>query len=83
VADRTKAQLDADLRRDARAGVSGRELQRQYGVGWRTVQAALASAWPAPRAEYPERASKLDQFKPVIDDILVKASTRHVSSVTR
>jgi hypothetical protein len=42
-----------------------------YGVGWRTVQAALASAWPAQRAPYPTRASKLDPFKPVIDAILI------------
>ncbi|WAC91130.1 hypothetical protein [Mycobacterium sp. Aquia_213] len=32
----------AAIRRDARAGMSGRELQRHHGVGWRTVQAALA-----------------------------------------
>lgn len=86
MAERTKAQLYADLRRDARAGVSGRELQRQYGVGWRTVQAALVSAWPTPRAEYPERASKLDLFKPVIDDILVKdldAPRKQRHTVTR
>lgn len=61
----------AAIRRDARAGISGRELQRRHGVGWRTVQAALASAWPAQRAPYPPRASKLDPFKPVIDQILV------------
>lgn len=61
----------AAIRRDARAGISGRELQRRHGVGWRTVQAALASAWPAQRAPYPPRVSKLDPFKPVIDQILV------------
>ncbi len=51
--------------------MSGKELQRRHGVGWRTVQAALASAWPAQRAPYPPRASKLDPFKPAIDQILV------------
>ncbi|WP_412098625.1 IS21 family transposase [Mycolicibacterium iranicum] len=51
--------------------MSGRELQRKHGVGWRTVQAALVSAWPAQRAPYPPRGSKLDPFKPVIDQILV------------
>ncbi len=52
--------------------MSGRELQRRYKVTWRTVRAALDSAWPAARSEYPLRASKLDDFKPVIDEILVK-----------
>jgi transposase len=60
----------AAIRRDARAGMSGRELQRRHGVGWRTVQAALESAWPAQRAPYPARASKLDPFKPFIDEVL-------------
>ncbi|WP_099252134.1 IS21 family transposase [Mycobacterium sp. shizuoka-1] len=66
----TRVELYAAIRRDARAGVSGREIQRKHGVGWRTVQAAVASAWPLQRAAYPTRASKLDAFKPVIDDIL-------------
>lgn len=69
---RSKAQLYADIRRDARAGVGVRELQRRYGVGWRTVKAAMDSAWPMPRADYPSRASKLDPFKPVIDQMLTE-----------
>lgn len=40
-------------------------------MGWRTVKAALGSAWPAQRATYPTRGSKLDPFKEVIDQILV------------
>lgn len=59
------------FRRDARTGMSGKALQRRHGVDWRTVQAALTSAWPAQRATHPTRASKLDPFKAVIDEILV------------
>lgn len=67
----SRVELFAATRRDARSGMSGRELQRTHQVGWRTIQAALESAWPAPRAPYPPRPSKLDPFKPVIDDILI------------
>ena len=67
----SKVELYAAIRRDARAGASERALQRLHHVGWRTVKAALASAWPPPRAPYPQRASKLDPFKPVIDQILI------------
>jgi hypothetical protein len=38
--------------------------------GGRTVVKALASAWPQPRKKPPPRPSKLDRFKPVIDEIL-------------
>jgi hypothetical protein len=78
--------LYAAIRRDARAGVSGRELQRKHGVGWRTVQAAITSAWPQQRAAYPARASKLDAFKPLIDDILradLDAPRKQRHTVTR
>jgi transposase len=67
----SRVELYAAIRRDARAGTSERELPRLHHVGWRTVKAALASAWRAPRAAYPARPSKLDPFKPVIDQILV------------
>lgn len=30
----SKVELYAAIRRDARAGLSGRALQRKYGVGW-------------------------------------------------
>jgi hypothetical protein len=43
---------------------------RKYQVSRRTVRSALTSAWPAPRKPMPPRPSKLDAFKPVIDDIL-------------
>jgi hypothetical protein len=51
--------------------MSQREVQRAHHVGWRTVRDALNSAWPAQRAEYPQRASHLDAFKPLIDEMLV------------
>lgn len=67
---RSKVELYAAIRRDARAGVSGRALERKYRVGWRTVRAALALAWPEPRKSYPRRASKLDPYTGLIDTIL-------------
>ena len=67
----SRVELYAAIRRDARAGLSEREIQRTHHVGWRTVKAALGSAWPAQRAAYPTRPSKLDPFKAVIDEIIV------------
>ncbi|MFC6013104.1 hypothetical protein [Nocardia lasii] len=66
----TKVELYAAIRRDARAGMSGRASQTKYGVGWRTVQAATNAAWPNQRRKYPTRGSKLDPFKPFIDEVL-------------
>jgi transposase len=66
----SRVELYAAIRRDARAGMSGRALEGKYSVGRRTVVKALASAWPEPRKKAPQRASKLDSFKPMIDDIL-------------
>ncbi|PXX58468.1 hypothetical protein DFR70_114152 [Nocardia tenerifensis] len=68
--NQSKAQLYAAIRRDSRAGMSGRELRRKYNVGYHTVNAALTSAFPEKRKEYPARASKLDPFKPFIDETL-------------
>lgn len=51
-------------------GRSGRAIERKYGVGRRTIVAAMSSAWPAARKALPPRASKLDPFEPVIDAIL-------------
>jgi hypothetical protein len=47
-----------------------RALQGKYGVGFRTVQKALASVWPWARKPLPAWASWLDPFKPVIDEML-------------
>lgn len=65
--DQSRVELFAAIRRDARAGLSKRALQRKHGVGYRTVAAALVSAWPQPRKELPRRASRLDPYREVID----------------
>lgn len=67
----SKVELYAAIRRDLRGGLSAREVQCNYGVTWRTVKAASESAWPAPRAAYPDRGSKLEPFKPLIEQMLV------------
>lgn len=67
---KSKVDLYAAIRRDARQGLSNRALQRKYGVGFLTVQKALSSAWPEPRKPLPPRATRLDSFKPLIDEML-------------
>jgi transposase len=67
----SRVELFAAIRRDVRDGMSLREVQRAHHVGWRTARQALDSAWPTPRADYPQRASRLDMFKPAIDEMLV------------
>jgi transposase len=67
---RSKVELYAAIRRDARAGMSGRALERKYQVGFRTVHKALASAWPEPRKPLPPRPTRLDAYKPLIDGML-------------
>jgi hypothetical protein len=66
----SKIELFAAIRRDAAAGVSGRAIEEKYRAGRRTVSAAMASALPPPRKAMPPQGSKLDPFKPAIDDIL-------------
>jgi transposase len=67
----TKVELFAAIRRDARLeGLSVRALARKYGVHRRTVREALTSAWPKPRKRMPPRRSRLDPFKPAIDQML-------------
>jgi hypothetical protein len=65
---RSRVDLYAAIRRDARSGMSNRALQRKHGVGFRTVTAALESAWPKERKQPPERGSRLDAYRVVIDD---------------
>ena len=60
-------ELYAAIRRDARAGKSARAIQREYRVSWTTVQKALGSAWPSERKHYPDRGSKIDDYREVID----------------
>lgn len=50
-----------------RAGMSNRALQRKHGVGYRTITAALNSAWPEPRKAPPKRGSRLDPYRAIID----------------
>lgn len=59
VLPKSKVNLYAAIRRDAKAGLSSRALQRKYGVGFLTVQKALTSAWPEPRKKLPPRPTRL------------------------
>lgn len=82
----SKVELYAAIRRDARAGMSGRAIERKHNVGRRTVVKALASAWPQPRKKPPPRGSKLDGFKPAIDAMLrgdLDAPRKQRHTVTR
>jgi len=82
----SRVELYASIRRDLLAGMSSREVQRTHHVTWRTVKAAEESAWPAAKAAYPERGSKLDPFKPVIEEMLVadlKAPRKQRHTATR
>ena len=82
----SKVELYAAIRRDVRAGMSARAIERKHGVGRRTIVKAMSSAWPGPRKELPPRPSKLDPFKPVIDEILradLDAPRKQRHTVTR
>jgi len=82
----SKVELYAAIRRDARAGMSGRAIERKYRVGRRTIVRALASAWPQQRKQLPPRASRLDPFKPAIDEMLkadLDAPRKQRHTVTR
>ncbi|QUH06041.1 IS21 family transposase [Saccharopolyspora erythraea] len=82
----SKVELYAAIRRDHRAGMSMRALQRAYGVTWRTVRKAVDAAWPEPRKSLPPRPSALDPYKPVIDAILredLDAPRKQRHTVTR
>lgn len=62
--------LFATIRREARDGTSKRAIARKYQVSRKTVDAAIASAWPEPRKKLPPRGSRLDAYQAVIDEIL-------------
>ncbi|MFJ1746389.1 IS21 family transposase [Streptomyces sp. NPDC088116] len=82
----SKVELYAAIRRDHRDGMSMRELERKHGVTWRTVRKALDSSWPEPRKKLPPRATTLDPYKPVIDEILradLDAPRKQRHTVTR
>ncbi|MFJ3214173.1 hypothetical protein [Streptomyces flaveolus] len=83
---RSKVELYAAIRRDHRDGLSMRELERKHAVTWRIVRKALDSSWPQPRKKLPPRSTGLDQFKPVIDEILradLDAPRKQRHTVTR
>ena len=65
-----KVALYALIRRQSRAGLSGRAIEREHRVSRRTVARALASAWPEPRRQPAPRGSRLDGFKDAIDAML-------------
>ncbi|MGI5260887.1 IS21 family transposase [Streptomyces angustmyceticus] len=82
----SKVELYAAIRRDHRGGMSMRELERKHGVTWRTVRKALDSSWPEPRKKLPPRATTLDPYKSVIDEILrsdLDAPRKQRHTVTR
>lgn len=49
-------ELYAGIRRDARAGMSVRAIERKHGAGWRTIVKVMSSAWPEERNRPPPRA---------------------------
>src|SRR3569833_1733744 len=67
---RSRVDLYAAIRRDARSGMSNRALQRKHDVNIRTVTAAQETAWPKERKQPPKRGSRLDAYRVVIDDWL-------------
>jgi transposase len=71
VAPKSKVELFAAIRRDSRVeGLGVRALARKYEVHRRLVREALTSAWPEPRKKLPPRKSRLDPFKPAVDQML-------------
>jgi transposase len=71
VAPKSKVELFAAIRRDSRTeGLGVRALARKYEVHRRLVREALGSAWPAERKKLPPRKSRLDPFKPAVDQML-------------
>lgn len=77
-------ELYAAIRRDARAGKSARAIEREYRVSWTTVQKALGSAWPSERKRYPNRGSKIDEYRETVDgwlraDLSAPRKQRHTA----
>jgi transposase len=69
--------LFEEIRRDKRLNpeVSVRALARRHGTHRRMVKAALESATPPPRKEYPKRSTLIDPFVGVIDSWLIADKT--------
>jgi hypothetical protein len=70
----SRVDLYAAIRRDAKAGLSKRALQRKHGVGYRTVAAALESAWPKQPKPPPKRGSRLDAYRDVIASVAIASN---------
>ena len=66
----SKVELYAAIRRDHDAGMSQRGLQHAHNVTWRTARRALDGQWPEPRKKPRRKESRLDPYKPLIDEIL-------------
>jgi predicted transcriptional regulator len=62
--------LYAAIRRESRAGVSAREIERKLRVSRRTVAKALAGDWPTPRKKLPSRSAQLNPYRSAIDEML-------------
>jgi len=71
----------AAIRRDARAGLSGRALERKHKVGWRTVRKALASATPPPRKKMNRQSAVLHDLHDHIDAMIHNNPAISVSEV--
>ncbi|MGW5820557.1 hypothetical protein ACWFR0_29385, partial [Streptomyces noursei] len=72
--------------RHRRRALPTRELERKHGVTWRTVRKALDSSCPEPGKKLPPRATGVDCYKPVIDEILradLDAPRKQRHTVTR
>ncbi|WP_264765230.1 IS21 family transposase, partial [Frankia gtarii] len=70
VSQSDRVALFAAIRREVRDGTSKRAIARKYEVSRKTIDAAIASAWPEPRKKPPPRGSRLDAYRAVIDEIL-------------
>lgn len=70
----------------ARRGAVQPRDPAKHGVGRRTVVKALTSVWPEPRKPLPPRPTRLDAYKPVIDQILrddLDARRKHPAPAAR
>ncbi|MFI2780808.1 hypothetical protein [Streptomyces sp. ALB3] len=65
----SEVELYAAIRRDHRAGLKMRELERKHNVSWRTVKRAVDFVWPEPRKKLLPRPTALDPYKLVIDEM--------------
>lgn len=73
--------LFAAIRRDARAGLSGRAIQRKHKVGGRTVRTALTLATPPARKKMNRQAAVLHELHQHIDAMIETNHDMPVSAV--